>query len=180
MSLAVASLIGAGCGALVTAAVFMALPRGESVRPVDAGGAERSSAAGSTLTADGAPTNPVASDGFAASAGPPPPAPPTPPSIPSPPPLDPTLPPPLVSCEVRLEKGPGPESSTRILVSTSADLPALWGMITSGQQRTGGAVQIANGRGEQIVPGYDSAKSEVVIYADPSMDPATEACRYPN
>lgn len=106
------------------------------------------------------------------SAGPPPPPPPQSQAT--------TLPfpqPATFSCSVQLKRGPGEGLSTLLVVEAPAEISTVWGMITSGEQRTGGAVTLVGGRGEQVVVGFDARESQAVMYADPSMNPASEACR---
>lgn len=115
------------------------------------------------------------------SEGPPPPAPSPPPIPPQPMPTSPVITPgqtpATFACTVRLEKGPGEQPSTLLIVDAPAEVVTVWGVITSGQERTGGPVRLIGGRGEQVITGYSHTKSTVVMYSDPSMSPAAEACR---
>ena len=97
---------------------------------------------------------------------------------PAPRPTIPT-PPTSVTCQVSLQPGPAPgDKDVRIIVLASEAISTLWATIVEGERRLSGPIPLAGGRGEQLVQGM-TLGATVTVYADPSLDPATQACRFP-
>ena len=169
-------VIGFIVGGLVVGGILLGRTSADSDTVAANGTQATTPSVASTATASG---NAAPVPSHVSSEGPPPVAPVPPPTAPPPAPVQPTTPngPTPFSCTVTLRDGPTGSQSVQLIVEGPPDVATVWGVITSGNDRTGGAIALVGGRGEQLVTGFRAKSSQVVIYADPSMNPAFEACR---